>query len=432
MLFDVKIWCSEFIGFQFIRAMSKKGYQVAPPVTIIGMGVSPDDLTLRQRSIIEAADILVGGQRLIDHFGYLACQRRAVDRDLNGLGDFLQEKMTDNTIVVLTSGDPLFYGIGAFLVRRLGAGQVHILPNICTVAAGFARLGEPWQDVRVVSLHGRSRTGELLRHLAGGDTVAVYTDPTHGPAWLAGLLEENAFADVGMYVLERLGMPDERITRTTPAEAQDMTFSDLNLVVLKPDPLRQTSPSLFPGMPDHRFAHEKGLITKAEVRAVSLSRLRLFDRAVFWDLGAGSGSVSIEAGLTITRGEIYAVEQKERRIRHIHENRSRFGIGNMQVVQARLPEGMTDLPDPDRVFIGGGGSALTGIIRSAADRLKPAGIIVINTVLIDNLATAAHTLEDLGFELDMVQIQVSRATPMPFSHRLEAANPVWIITGRRP
>jgi precorrin-6Y C5,15-methyltransferase (decarboxylating) len=396
------------------------------------MGTSPDDLTSRQRSIIEAADILVGGKRLMAHFDHLTCQRRGVDRDLKGLGDFLQEKISDNTIVVLTSGDPLFYGIGAFLVSRLGAERVHIMPNVSTVAAAFARLGEPWQDVRVVSLHGRSHTGELLRHLAGGDTVAVYTDPTRGPAWLAGMLVENGLSDVGMCVLENLGMSDERITRITPTEAQAMTFSDLNLVILKPDPIRQTDPGLFPGMPDNRFAHEKGLITKAEVRAVSLSRLRLFDRAIFWDLGAGSGSVSIEAGLTITRGEIYTVEQKEPRLRQIRENRSRFGIGNMQVVHAHLPNGMTDLPDPDRVFIGGGGSALADIIRMAADRLKPAGIIVINTVLLDNLATATQTLEDLGFELDVIQIQVSRATPMPFSRRLEAANPVWIITGRVP
>ena len=405
---------------------------MAPPVTVIGMGVSPDDLTSRQRSIIEAADILVGGKRLLAPFDHLTCRRRTVDRDLNGLGDFLHQQMPDSTIVVLTSGDPLFYGIGAFLVGRLGAERVHILPNVSTVAAAFARLGEPWQDVRVVSLHGRNHTGELLRHLAGGDTVAVYTDPTHGPVWLAGILEENGFSDVRMCVLERLGMQDERIVRITPAEAGTMTFSDLNLVVLKPDPVRQTTPALFPGMPDDRFVHEKGLITKADVRAVSLSRLRLFDRAVFWDLGAGSGSVSIEAGLTITRGNIYSVEQKASRIRHIRENRARFGIGNMQVVQARLPAGMTDLPDPDRVFIGGGGKALTDIVRMAAERLKPAGIIVINTILIDTLTAAMHTLDGLGFDLDMVQIQVNRATTMPFSHRLEAANPVWIITGCRP
>jgi len=161
---------------------------MSAPLTIIGMGLSPDDLTARQQSAIEAADILVGGQRLIDHFSHLDCQRRPIDKDLKGLGNFLQEKMPGHRIVVLTSGDPLFYGIGAFLVRRLGAEQVHILPNVSAVAAAFARLGEPWQDVRVVSLHGRHRTGELLRQLANGNTVSVYTDPAHGPAWLAGLL----------------------------------------------------------------------------------------------------------------------------------------------------------------------------------------------------------------------------------------------------
>lgn len=400
------------------------------------MGISPEDLTSCQRTVIQAADILVGGKRLLDHFDQLTCQRRVVDKNLKGLGDFLQQMMPDKAIVVLTSGDPLFFGIGAFLVRRLGAEQVRIMPNVSAVAAAFARLGEPWQAVRVVSLHGRNHTGELLRHLANGDTVAVYTDPTHGPAWLAGMLLENRFDDVGMCVLERLGMRDETITRIRPPQARSMAFADLNLVVLTPDPVRQTAPALFPGMPDHCFVHEKGLITKAEIRAVSLSRLRLFDRAVFWDLGAGSGSVSIEAGLFITRGEIYTVEQKTERIEHIRENRARFGIGNMHVIQARLPEsladGNDDLPDPDRVFIGGGGKALAGIIRLVAERLKPAGIIVINTVLIDNLASATQTLSDLGFDTEMVQVQVGRARPMPFSQRLEAANPVWIITGRRP
>ncbi|MFO7713421.1 precorrin-6y C5,15-methyltransferase (decarboxylating) subunit CbiE [Desulfosarcina sp.] len=402
---------------------------MAPPVTIIGMGVSPEDLTSRQRSLIEAADILVGAKRLLGYFGDLACQRRVVDRDLNGLGDFLQAKMPDNTIVVLTSGDPLFFGIGAYLVRRLGVGNVRILPNVSAVAAGFAHLGEPWQDVRVVSLHGRNHTGELLHHLAVGDTVAVYTDPAHGPAWLAAALIDNSMADVSMWVLENLGTPDEKVARIPPDQAKSMTFSDLNLVILKPDPGRQVRPALFPGMPDHWFTHEKGLITKAEVRAVSLSRLRLFDRAVFWDLGAGSGSISIEAGQSITRGAIFTVEQKASRIRQIHANRSRFGIGNMQIIHARLPDGLADLPDPDRVFIGGGGPTLTDIIGTAARRLKPGGIIVINTVLIDNLAAASQTLKDLGFDMDMVQIQVSRARAMPFSHRLEAANPVWIITG---
>jgi len=395
------------------------------------MGVSADDLTDRQRAIIESADILVGGQRLLQGFDHLICRRRVIDKDIKALGDFLQHETADLKIVVLTSGDPLFYGIGAFLVRRLGADRVRILPNVSAVAAAFSRLGEPWQDVRVVSLHGRNHTGPLLRYLADGETVAVYTDPAHNPAWLGRLLVENSLTDVNLCVLERMGQPQERITRVTPVQAQDTTFADLNLVVLTPDPGRRHAPSLSPGMPDDGFAHADGLITKAEVRAVSLSRLRLFDRAIFWDLGAGSGSVSIEAGRFIARGEIYAVEQNAERIDHIHINRRRFGIGNLQVIRARLPDGLADLPDPHRVFIGGGGRRLADIIRMAAGRLRPGGIIVINTVLIDNLLTASRTLDTLGFRVDMVQIQVNRAAAMPFSHRLQAANPVWIITGNR-
>jgi precorrin-6Y C5,15-methyltransferase (decarboxylating) len=211
-----------------------------------------------------------------------------------------------------------------------------------------------------------------------------------------------------------------------------MTFSDLNLVVLKPDRNRQHAPAQFPGMPDDWFVHEKGLITKAEVRAVTLSRLRLFDRAVFWDLGAGSGSISIEAGLSITRGSIYAVEQHPARIAHIRENCTRFGIGNISVIEARLPDGLGGLPDPDRVFIGGGGENLAQIIHAAADRLTESGLIVVNTVLIDNLTSARQALERMGFSVDLLQIQVSRGKPMPYSHRFEAANPVWIVTGSRP
>ncbi len=404
---------------------------MAPPVTIIGMGVSVDDLTEKQIDIISTADILVGGRRLLASFDHLACRKVVIDKKLSQLGDFLETEMADHDIVVLTSGDPLFFGIGAYLVRRLGANGVRISPNVSAVAKAFSRIKKPWQEVRIVSLHGRNRTGTLLRLLADGETVAVYTDPTHGPAWLAGLLIDNRMEDTQITILENLGARDERITRTTAGQAQTMFFSDLNLVVLEPDAKRQRRPQLFPGMPDEYFAHEKGLITKSEVRAVTLSRLRLFDRAVFWDLGAGSGSVSVEAGQFITRGEIFAVEQHARRIAHIHENCSRFAIGNLSVVEARLPEGLDALPNPDRVFIGGGGENLEQIIRVTTGRLADDGIIVINTVLIDNLTAARNTLEDLGFDVDIIQIQVNRSKPMPYSMRFDAINPVWIITGYR-
>lgn len=409
---------------------------MAPPLFLIGTGVSPEDLTARHLALIEAADILVAGKRTLAAFSHLNCEKRPIDKDLSKLGDFLEQRMADCAIVVLASGDPLFFGIGNFLEKRLEKKNIRILPNVSAVAHAFARIGESWHAAKVVSLHGRCHMREssvrtILGALSAGDPVAVYTDATHTPAWMADVLLENGFSQVSIYIMENLGSPDEKISCLTPETARTRIFSDLNIVILKPGPLSENRPALFPGMPDEAFAHEKGLITKAEVRVITLSRLQLFDSAVFWDLGAGSGSISIEAGSVIHGGHIIAVEQNASRIGHIEENRKRFGVTNLEIVSARLPDGLAELPDPDRIFVGGGGKNIGKIVRSAAKRLKPGGIIGVNTVLMDSLMAARQALTELEFSTDLIQIQVNQATPMPFSFRLRAANPVWVMTGRR-
>jgi precorrin-6Y C5,15-methyltransferase (decarboxylating) len=152
---------------------------------------------------------------------------------------------------------------------------------------------------------------------------------------------------------------------------------------------------------------------------------------VLWDLGAGSGSVAIEAALFIGRGRIVAVEKDPQRVEQVKVNAKRFGVRNLRVVQAVLPEGLERLPKPDRIFIGGGGRNLPAIVSTAARRLKPDGIVVINAVLLQNVHDAAAALRKLGFATEIVQVQIHRSEPMPWSERLEALNPVWIITGMR-
>ena len=173
------------------------------------------------------------------------------------------------------------------------------------------------------------------------------------------------------------------------------------------------------------------MITKSEIRAISLSKLRLTTDQVLWDLGAGSGSVAVEAGLIIKKGQIIAVEKKSERVAQIKNNQKKFGVGNLEVVQAELPAGLDKLPRPDRVFIGGGGRRLKSIITAAAQYLKPGGGIVVNTVLIPNVETARATLEGLDFNTEINQVQINRSRPMPWAERLEALNPVWIISGFR-
>jgi precorrin-6Y C5,15-methyltransferase (decarboxylating) len=325
----------------------------------------------------------------------------------------------------------LFYGIGARLVEAFGPQRVTIHPNISSVAAAFARIKEPWGDARILSLHGRNSTGDLFKALAEVDRLAVLTDPERNPAWVARLIIEKLGGGFRMAVMEALGSASERCGWYALAEAAAIRFREPNIVLLKREPPAITvRRPLRLGAPDDEFEHDRGVITKSEVRAVALAKLQLGAGQVLWDLGAGSGSVGIEAALFIGGGKIVAVEKKPQRIEQIKANARRFGVRNLRVAQAELPEGLARLPKPDRVFIGGGGRDLPRIISAAAGRLKPCGIIVVNAVLLQNVHDAAAALRELGFATEIVQVQIHRSEPMPWSERLEALNPVWIITGR--
>jgi len=404
------------------------------PVTIIGMGMSPGDLTARHHDLIAAADVLVGGRRHLAHFADLAAEKIEIGKGLSTLLPAIRSAARDRRIVVLASGDPLYFGVGAYLVRALGPENVRVYPNVSSVAAAFARIRHPWQDVRVVSLHGRDGAAQLLAATGEADWVAVFTDPTHTPAQVARLLLQNEVTGFEMCILENMGTAAERISWLAPQSAAASAFADPNLVVLKRSPQAAASPPrpLFLGMPDEQFDHQNGLITKAEVRVLALSRLQLRPRDTLWDLGAGSGSLAIEAAVFIRSGLIFAVEQNPERIQQIRRNAARFGVSNLSAVQAVLPEGLEPLPDPDRIFIGGGGRNLGAIIRQAASRLKPGGRMVVNTVLLDTIQSAVAAMQQLGWEADLVQAQISRSQRMPWSLRMTAHNPVWIVSGAKP
>jgi precorrin-6Y C5,15-methyltransferase (decarboxylating) len=400
------------------------------PVCIIGMGLSPEDLSAKHLQLIETADILVGGQRLLECFPDSRVHKRVLDKDITGAIEYIRQNMATHAIVVLASGDPLFFGIGARLVQALGDRQVAIYPNISSVAAAFARIKEPWNDVAVVSLHGRKNEHALYRRLEKEDVIAVFTDPKNNPAWLAGRLMENDFPTLKMCVLESLGTPAERFDWYDLERACKMTFAEPNLVILKrTDTAPPAQPPAFIGMPDSLFVHRKGLITKSEIRAVALAKLRLKPDHVVWDLGAGSGAMAIEASVLANQGRVYAVEKNPDRIRQIAANKKRFSAANVEIIQAVMPRGLEALARPDRIFIGGGGPDLLPIIRAAVARMKSDGVMVINTVLIQNADAALTTLKDLGLQTQIVQIQVSCGQSIPGGERLEARNPVWIITG---
>ncbi len=402
------------------------------PVSIIGMGVFFDDLTAKHLKIIKQADILVGGERHLDFFkNYPQIQKKIIGK-IDETVKFIKNRMESEFIVVLASGDPLFFGIGSLLIKSLGHENVVIYPNISTIAAAFSRIKEPWQDIHILSMHGRDNEHLLLKALTTKDTIAVFTDPDKNPAWLANFLLENSITDFNISVFEQLGSSSERIDQYNLARAAEMKFADPNLAVLKRIPSQpEKTRDIYLGMPDNYYERQNEVVTKPEVRVVTLSKLRLSSDHIMWDLGAGSGSISIEASFFIKNGKIFAIEQKPERIEQIKNNKNRFNVNNLEIINATLPSGLDNLPLPDRIFIGGGGRELKIIIRDACKYLKKNGIMVINTVLIQNLEAALDTLKQIGLQTEVIQIQINRSKDMPWGQRLNAQNPVWIISGRK-
>ena len=400
------------------------------PIIVIGMGMSAIDLTERQLKQIRQADILIGAKRHLDCFPDVAARKKTIDRNLKSIVDYIKSCRTDDIIVVLASGDPLFYGIGAYLSKSFGTERVVVLPNINSVAAAFSRIKESWHDATVISLHGREQEGQFLRHLRTTDKLAVLTDPHFSPNFLAQKCLVSGITDVRMCVLEQLGTDNERVSWHEPADAAKMTFTEPNIVIFRRSKRRRDKTDVLQlGLSDDQYEHERGLITKAEVRAITLSKLKLEPFHVVWDLGAGSGSVGIESALFVTKGKIIAVEKDQKRFQQIGVNMKRFNVKNMEVIHGLLPDAIDGLPRPDRVFIGGGGKDLSTIIQKACHKLRPSGVIVVNTALLSSMISAIEAMEGAGLHTEMVQVQVNRSRKMPWSQRLESENPVWIISG---
>jgi precorrin-6Y C5,15-methyltransferase (decarboxylating) len=404
-------------------------------VSVIGLGMSRRDLTDLHLSIIRQSDVIIGGKRHLAFFSDFFGKKIEINGNLKDIVSYIKDHQAHEKITVVASGDPLFYGIGGYLVKKLAADKIEVYPNVSGVAVAFARLNESWQDAQLISLHGRELTDLHLEQIKHCRKAAVLTDDTRTPDWLWRELEKNKITGFTFCVLEKLGEKDERIYWFEGDDIKGKTFLYPNILILlkkeNPPDSVLSSPGIHLGMPEDCFHHEKGLITKPEVRAVTLSKLNLKTHHVFWDLGAGSGSISIEASFFIKTGQIVAVEKNANRIKDIERNKQKFNVNILDIVQRDLPDGLETLPKPDRVLIGGGGKNLPELVRRSALVMEKGGVIVVNTVLLASTISVLETLDKLKFKTDMVQIQVSHGHKMPWSLMLKSQNPVFIIFGEK-
>ena len=344
--------------------------------------------------------------------------------------------LIEGDVVILATGDPLFFGIGRTLLQFFGPDRIAIYPAPSSMQIAFSRFKIPWDDAGFLSLHGRAacNLATLLTH----DKLFLFTDRHSSPDRIAKSLLTECGSRINseyiLHVAENLGMDDERLYTGTLAEIAEQTFSPLNVIILlKTKELPSSMEPCF-GLMEDEITHSRGLITKNEVRAASLHALRLPRQGVLWDVGAGSGSIGLEAARLFPELQIFAVEREEEQVKNIQKNRERFRAWNLKLHQGSAPDILTALPAPDRVFIGGSGGQLLTIIDHAAKRLIPGGRIVVNAVLEKTAQDAPAYLHALGLDVTLSEIKVTRRSYPQAKDEIQpiqTMHPVTIIIGQK-
>jgi precorrin-6B C5,15-methyltransferase / cobalt-precorrin-6B C5,C15-methyltransferase len=397
---------------------------------ILIIGVDGSGITAHHQRLLKDCNLIVCSKRLESYLPEQQAEIMPIT-PLQEAYDKIAEALPSGKVAILASGDPLFFGIGNRIIEHFGDREIQIYPALSSLQEAFARFRMPWNDAAIVSLHGRKENhipGLLLRQ----KKTFVLTDSDNSPDTLARILLEylDAIGDehIGkstlMYVAENLGMENEKVSSGSLAEMSIKSFSNLNVVcIITPDlPEKPTF-----GLHEDEIAHSRGLITKDEVRAATLHRLRLPRQGVFWDIGGGSGSISVEAAAMFPSLNVYTVERKQEEIENIKKNIRRFALFNILPHLGDAADLLDLLPTPDAVFIGGSGGQMEKIIGTAAKRLTAGGRLVVNGVTEKTISLAPQLMQQNGLVVETSRIEVSRTGPGgPTSF-----NPITIMVGRK-
>jgi precorrin-6B C5,15-methyltransferase / cobalt-precorrin-6B C5,C15-methyltransferase len=429
-----------------------------PPVHVIGIGL--DGLAglssaLQQR--IATASALAGSPRLL---GYIPSEHPAqrfvlqdLQADLQALYQYwsatanqsqtLESPTPLAQIVVLVTGDPLFFGLGRLLLQQFPAECLVFHPHVSAIQLAFSRIKVPWQDAELISAHGRNFEALTQALLKGTPKIAVLTDAQHSPLAIAQLLVRLGLETLyQLWVCEDLGAPTERVQPWQLAQLQTAQqfgtpIASLNVVVLLAVSGEKIMPQTLPlfGLPDHlflNFADRPGLMTKREVRVLALAELDLppscpGTEPILWDIGAGTGSVAIEMARLLPQAQVYAIEKTALGANLIHQNCQRFQVENVTVVSGPAPAALTSLPSPNRIFIGGSGGNLTEILTVCQQRLHPQGVVVIALATLEHLNLALTWANTHHWDIHLLQVQLARSMAIAALTRWAPLNPVTLV-----
>ena len=413
-------------------------------IDVIGLGLAgASDLAFVPLKKIAEATVLVGGDRHLSYFPHHPAEKIRWHNWSEVLGTLQQRLEASEKIVILASGDPLFFGIGRLLLAHFAASDLTFHPHLSCAQLMFNRLKVPWQGATFVSVHGRSLELLLAPLQKGTSPLAILTDAQHHPGAIAAFyLSLDVPTAYEFWIGENLGSPEaENIYSAAPETLVKKTsqdFAPLNVLVLirRPDaalPLPAHLPRF--GIADRHFlgfGDRPGLMTKREIRIQILGQLDLQEPQVIWDIGAGTGSVAIEIARLCPTSRIYALEKTALGVALIKENSQRFGVENINIKHLEAPQGLETLPTPERIFIGGSGGNLPAILKSCHQLLAPQGKILLTLATLENLATCITILKEQGWPYSLQQLQVSRSLPLGELTRLEPLNPVTLILIHKP
>ncbi|MEN9260601.1 MAG: precorrin-6y C5,15-methyltransferase (decarboxylating) subunit CbiE [Thermostichus sp. HHBFW_bins_43] len=383
---------------------------------------------------LSQARTLVGIPSLLQHFAAHPARKVPLQGSVEGWIPLLKQELAKGSLVLLATGDPLFFGIGRLLTEHFPPEQLAFYPQVSSVQLALNRLQIPWQEATILSLHGRGVEALEPALKQGASPIVLLTDPDHSPAALAQfVLDLRLPMRYRAWVCSQLGSPQEQIFSCQLEDIQGRHFPSPNLMVLRrvesePDPSRWP----LVGIPDdqfHTFPDQPGLITKQPIRLLTLGSLQLPQEGVVWDIGSGTGSVAIEIA-RLSRGlQVYAIERNATGICLIKRNSERFGLENLQVIPGAAPQVLATLPDPDRVLLGGGGKGIPDLLPVLQARLRPGGVLVANFATLETCYETLQWLREHGWQVRLEHIQISRSATLGGGTRFAPLNPVYLLQG---
>ena len=407
-------------------------------IYIVGIG---DDgfqgLTGHARQLIEQAEVLLGTSPLLRKIPDTNAERIEIGSGLESLKETIV-KLPKRSTVMLAGGDPLFYGIARYLTDSFGKDRFEVVPHVSSMQLAFARVKESWDDAYLTNLATQS-LDRVVDNIRTAERVGLFTTELISPSVVAEALLDRRIDYFTVYVCENLGTPDEVVTQGDLNSIRKQSFCEMNVMVLVRRQGAADSPSgskrkrLF-GNPDDLFLQsrpKRGLLTPSEVRCIALSELSLSPDSIVWDVGAGSGSLAIEAAAITSRGKVFAIEMDAEDFGLMIENARMFDVPGLVPIHGQAPEAFDELPDPNAIFIGGSGRMVPDLVQSALLRLVPGGSIVVNVSSPDNLVAVQTKIDEAGLRSDVRMINIARGQYQLDRVRFDAMNPTFLVLGRQ-